>query len=109
MNQIDENLNNIVNYVLSKVSPEKIILFGSRARGDYIEESDYDILVIMKEVENERDVVGLLYKGFMKSNLVKNIDFLVISMEKYERLKEVIGYIFIEVEKEGLILYDSTI
>ena len=28
---------------------ERIILFGSRARGDYREDSDYDILVVVKE------------------------------------------------------------
>ena len=28
---------------------EKIILFGSRARGDYREDSDYDILIIVRE------------------------------------------------------------
>ena len=31
------------------IGVEKIILFGSRARGDYREDSDYDILVVVKE------------------------------------------------------------
>jgi len=31
------------------IKVEKIILFGSRARGDHGEDSDYDILVIVRE------------------------------------------------------------
>ena len=37
-------LDNIINE-LKKYNPEKIILFGSRARGDYRENSDIDIAV----------------------------------------------------------------
>lgn len=32
---------------------KKIILFGSRARGDHSEESDYDLLVILEKVTPE--------------------------------------------------------
>ncbi|MEK7821959.1 MAG: nucleotidyltransferase domain-containing protein, partial [Planctomycetota bacterium] len=31
----------------------KIILFGSRARGDYEPDSDYDVLVLLDEVTKE--------------------------------------------------------
>ena len=31
---------------------KKIILFGSRARGDHNSESDYDCLIILDEVSN---------------------------------------------------------
>ena len=37
-------LDNIINE-LKKYNPEKIILFGSRARGDYRKNSDIDIAV----------------------------------------------------------------
>jgi uncharacterized protein len=32
--------------IVAELQPEKIILFGSRARGDARENSDYDVLVI---------------------------------------------------------------
>ncbi|MEM0480874.1 MAG: nucleotidyltransferase domain-containing protein, partial [Candidatus Aenigmatarchaeota archaeon] len=36
---------------------DKIILFGSRARGDYREDSDYDLLIITKEkLEKEKKI-----------------------------------------------------
>ncbi|MCX6274735.1 MAG: nucleotidyltransferase domain-containing protein [Bacteroidetes bacterium] len=39
----DKILNSIVRQVVSAASPEKIILFGSRAKGINGNESDYDI------------------------------------------------------------------
>jgi uncharacterized protein len=35
-----------VQRIVAELQPEKIILFGSRARGDARENSDYDVLVI---------------------------------------------------------------
>jgi predicted nucleotidyltransferase len=37
----------IVAFITSKLSPERIILFGSYARGDNTENSDIDILIII--------------------------------------------------------------
>ena len=34
---------------LQNLNYEKIILFGSRARGDFSEESDYDILIVLQD------------------------------------------------------------
>jgi predicted nucleotidyltransferase len=38
-----------LNKIKDKFSIEKLILFGSRARGDNFEESDYDFLIISDE------------------------------------------------------------
>jgi len=47
LNKIDENLlRDIVQRILKVAQPEKIILFGSHARGEATEESDLDILII---------------------------------------------------------------
>ncbi len=37
--------------VISKYSPERILLFGSRARGDNLKESDIDIIIISDKFE----------------------------------------------------------
>ena len=36
---------------------ERVVLYGSRARGDFHEESDYDIAVFLHDVTNRRDEV----------------------------------------------------
>ena len=95
----------IVAFVTSKVSPEKIILFGSYARGENKKDSDIDILVIMKDLKNERKITSLLYKELLNSDISIPIDFIAIDYEKYNTLKNKIGYIYKSIDKEGQVLY----
>jgi glycosyltransferase involved in cell wall biosynthesis len=44
-----------------KIIPEKIILFGFYAREENKENSDSDILIIMKNLKKERQITGTLY------------------------------------------------
>lgn len=67
---------------------DRIILFGSYARGDYRKDSDIDVLVIWKgdEVEGwnslEREAVEVLFKyGFF-------ISLKIISPSEYSAMKE---------------------
>jgi predicted nucleotidyltransferase len=95
----------IVAFITSKLSPERIILFGSYARGDNTENSDIDILIIIKNLENERKITGTLYKELLKENISVPIDFIAIDYDKYNKLKDETGYIYKTIEQEGQILY----
>jgi excisionase family DNA binding protein len=44
----------IVGRIVHLVDPVRIILFGSRARGDARVDSDYDLLVVMDEIKDRR-------------------------------------------------------
>lgn len=60
---VDPALDRIVR-LLQRYEPERIILFGSRARGDADEHSDYDLIVIKRTsrpfLERLRDMVPYL-------------------------------------------------
>jgi excisionase family DNA binding protein len=51
----DESLSYIVGRIVRAVDPVKIILFGSRARGDGRRDSDYDLLVVLDAVGHRRE------------------------------------------------------
>lgn len=50
---MDKETAKIVKFFAAKIkkaySPEKIILFGSRARGDHFKSSDFDIVIVSKK------------------------------------------------------------
>ncbi len=48
----DEVLQLAINRIVRSFAPVKIVLFGSRARGDAREDSDYDLLVVLPAVED---------------------------------------------------------
>ena len=98
-------LKQIVTLITSKLSPESIVLFGSYARGDNNEKSDIDILILIKNLGNERKITGLLYKALLNENISTPIDFLALDFDKYNDLKNKTGYIYKTIEQEGQILY----
>jgi len=70
---------------------EKIILFGSRARGDYNEESDFDLFVVMETAKEEMEQ-GLDIRKSL-DNFDHSIDLLLVTPKHFQEgflLKEVI-------------------
>jgi uncharacterized protein len=51
---VDPWLTTIVGRLVRLVDPVRIVLFGSRARGDARADSDYDLLVVMDELDDRR-------------------------------------------------------
>jgi predicted nucleotidyltransferase len=100
-------LDQIIALVTSKTSPERIVLFGSYARGDNTKNSDIDILIIIKKLVNERKITGALYKALLDEKFSIPVDFLAIDYDKYNILKNKIGYIYKTIEQEGKIIYEK--
>jgi predicted nucleotidyltransferase len=105
MNKNLSIIEQIVSLITSKISPEQIILFGSHARGENREDSDIDILIVMKNLENERKITRLLYRELLKNSISIPVDFIAVDSDKYNRLKNKIGYIYKTIDQEGQILY----
>jgi len=96
----------IVNTILTTVEPEKIILFGSYARGDCKKNSDIDILILKKGLKNERDITNNLYMEFFKRKISIPIDLIAIDYDKYYQLNNDIGYIYKTIDREGRVIYE---
>ncbi len=92
----------IVRRVVDTVVPEKIILFGSAARGEMGPDSDVDLLVIKAGVHRrataqtiERALVGILIPTKV----------IVARPEDIERHRETIGLIYRPALREGKVIY----
>ncbi|MEM5830456.1 MAG: nucleotidyltransferase domain-containing protein, partial [Candidatus Aenigmatarchaeota archaeon] len=91
---MDENLKKIKEIILQtakemNIEIDKIILFGSRARGDYKEDSDYDLLIVTKEKLETKRILSL--SSEIEDKIIetfdKPADIIVISKEEFEKYK----------------------
>jgi uncharacterized protein len=89
---------------LRAYDPEKIILFGSYARGDVDRYSDIDLAIIKRT--NKRFVERLV-EAASYLNLPLSVDIFVYTPEEFQAMIEE-GNSFIErVQKEGRIVYEK--
>ena len=99
-------IDQIVNAIVSTVAPDKIILFGSYARGDYKKNSDIDILILKKGLKNEREITNRLYIDFFNKKIPVPVDLIAMDYDKYDQLNNDIGYIYKTIKQEGKIIYE---
>lgn len=85
--------------------PLKIILFGSRARGDAREDSDLDLLVIEREVTDR--VAEMVRLNRVLKGLILPVELVVISERMFEEWSNTPGTIYYEAKREGEVLYES--
>jgi predicted nucleotidyltransferase len=104
--QNDPTLNKIIDIIVKTESPSKIILFGSRARGDNTDDSDYDILILKDTNENERKITTRVYKQFYEEHINKEIDLIAASTETMNRNLSATGFIYKKINEEGIVLYE---
>jgi len=100
-------IDQIKEIIVSRVRPDKIILFGSYARGDYNLNSDVDLLVLKKGLTSERVIEGDLYLDFFKKDVLVPVDVIVMDYHKFYRLSDEIGYIYKDIKQEGKVIYES--
>jgi predicted nucleotidyltransferase len=89
--------------IVRRFHPERIILFGSRARGDARLDSDVDLLVVMavdgSVVDKRLEIRHAL------RDLPIPIDVVVTSPEDFAWRKDVVGTIEWPATREGKVLY----
>jgi predicted nucleotidyltransferase len=94
----------IVSTIVERFNPKRIILFGSRARGDADPESDVDLFIEMETAKSPPDraidVISLF--GLRRWSM----DVFVYTPEEVERRRNVNGTLVSIVESEGKLLYE---
>jgi len=87
------------------IKVDKIILFGSRARGDYRDDSDWDILIVIEEKmdrkleENFWLEVG---RKLVKIGLIPEI--IVSSKEELKKYGKYYGFVHYHALREGVLI-----
>lgn len=89
--------------VIAKDDPEKIYLFGSQARHEENEDSDFDFLVI-KESNLPRHKRASQYRRQLFPYSYP-VDIIVYTSEEFEQEKDIVGTVPYQVLREGVCLY----
>jgi predicted nucleotidyltransferase len=91
---------------LTRVSePDRIILFGSGATGQLTPDSDIDLLVVQADVSDPRHESRRLREAL--GGLGLPFDVIVMSRDRFEETKGVIGGIAYPANKYGKVIYEA--
>ena len=101
----NEMLGRILNIIIKNSQPDKIILFGSMARGENTEDSDYDFLIIKHDIENERKLTSAVYRAFYENQIPVPVDLIAVDTERWEKNKSNRNMIYNTASTEGIVLY----
>ena len=98
-------VSNMTGVLVQAAHPKRIILFGSQARGEASNHSDFDIMVVEEKPANRFEEIVRLNRLLRSFNLA--IDLLVVSDEKFQYWRDTPGNVYYEAATEGLVLYEA--
>lgn len=101
---VQERIEEMVRRIVSQFHPDKIILFGSHARGQAGPDSDVDLLIVMP-VEGPKRRKATEIDGALADRTIP-LDLIVVTPEEFERARHQIGSVLRPAALEGLVLYD---
>lgn len=95
-------IENVIDQIANRYSPEKIILFGSYAKNNPRPESDVDLLVVMKTnspIEHAIDILQNVEHHF-------RMDIIVKSGEEIERRISLGDFFLRDIIESGRVVYE---
>jgi len=93
----------MVNRIVRRFEPEKVILFGSYATGKASPDSDVDLLVVMPIMGSKRKKAVEIGVALHDMGVAK--DVIVVRPDEFEWRKDIIGTIEWPAAHEGKVLY----
>lgn len=90
--------------IVERFSPDRIILFGSRARGESDPESDIDLLVLFGEVADPHKRAAELHASLV--DFPYPTDIVVSTLARFERYRNVVNTVYWPASREGKVLYE---
>ena len=102
-----DTITDITNRIIETVHPQKVILFGSFARGEDTKYSDYDICVLNDD--RDRDDFEMQYSSIqnaIREINKRSVDLVLKTKKKYNKNKNCRAYVDYYIDKEGVVLYE---
>lgn len=100
---MDAVVEKVVRRIAEGVRPDKVILFGSRARGEAGSESDLDFLIVHSGPESKRELKLKIRRLFPRQGFA--MDLLVLTPDEFRRFEGVAGSAARIAAREGVVCY----
>ena len=100
---LNDGMRQIVSLLVDVFQPVSVILFGSVATGAATSDSDLDFAVIVRERTDYRQRMTEVNRKL--SGMDVDVDVVVVPQDRFEMMKDIIGWIEHSINKYGLIAY----
>ena len=100
-----EAIDQVVEQIVEKFKPQKIILFGSYARGNPRPESDVDLLIVMKTSDKESNQSLEIRRHL---GVMFGLDLVVYTSKRLKERVKMGDWFLRDVLQEGKVLYESS-
>ncbi len=97
-------ISTMVDRIVGRFQPARVVLFGSQARGTAKEWSDVDLLVVMDNVPNKRRVAVEIRRSL--GDLPISKDIVIATPDEITRRGHVVGTVLRAALREGTIVYE---
>jgi uncharacterized protein len=104
-----ELIDKIVQQLVKSLHPEQIILFGSYAYGDPHQDSDLDLLIVVKASDKaSHQRAQQAYRSLRPLCLTMPVDLNVMTQAEVEAKRTVLSSLISRAVNYGKVLYDRT-
>jgi len=101
----EETLQEIIRRIVKVAQPEKIILFGSAARGEMGPNSDVDLLVIKRGKFHQGHLTGEIYMNL--HGMGQAVDVILVTPQQAERYRNIHFLVIAPALREGKEVYHA--
>jgi len=102
--RIDQKLSEVIRRVVEVAQPEKIILFGSAARGEMGANSDLDLLVVKSGDYHKGRLTGEIYMHLI--GVGQAVDVVLVTPEDVDRYRDSHPLVIKPALREGKVVYE---
>lgn len=104
----DALIDDMVRAIVDEVGPEKVVLFGSRSRGDGSDRSDVDLVIVEAEPfgsgRSRHKEINRIHRAL--ADFLVPIDVLVYSLDDVEYWRDSLNHVLARALREGKVLYE---
>lgn len=103
--EVERELHGLIE-CLKAYQPQRVLLHGSFARGDYHTHSDFDIIVVKDTSKRFTDRIGEVIE--LCGKISRSVEPMVYTPQEFEAMRQRGNHFICRALREGRVLYEST-